>query len=86
MLRQTAAIARPLLEMRLRLQLPPPMKTIEEEFSPESKVYFEPHLAEIYTRLRARAAEMELELAVLRLEKFIAPALPPDAESYQPNK
>jgi len=39
------------------------MKTIEEEFPPEGKVYFEPHLAELYTRLRARAVEMERALA-----------------------
>ena len=35
------------------------MKTIEEEFPPEKHLVFDGYLADAYTRLRARAVEME---------------------------
>jgi hypothetical protein len=42
------------------------MKTIEEEFPPENAMWFSrPLLADAYTRLRARAAEMERALTRL---------------------
>jgi hypothetical protein len=37
------------------------MKTIEDEFPPEETFSFVPDLADAYTRLRARAVEMQSE-------------------------
>ena len=38
------------------------MKTIEEEFPPEEWIDFEQELTGLYTRLRARAVEMEMAM------------------------
>lgn len=41
------------------------MKTIKEEFPPEEAFAFVPELADAYTRLRARAVEMERALMAI---------------------
>ncbi len=49
------------------------MKTIEEEFPPEQDIDFEQDLTAHYTRLRARAAEMERALITAIIE-LVPPA------------
>jgi len=49
------------------------MKTIEEEFPPEKSFHYDPDLASAYTRLRARAVELERALnEIVELHEFCA--------------
>ena len=53
------------------------MKTIEEEFPTEEHIAFDGQLADCYTRLRARAVEMERALnEIVELHKFCADEKP----------
>jgi len=51
------------------------MKTIEEEFPPAAVFRYDTSLADAYTRLRARAAEMERALNTAIVE-LVPPARP----------
>jgi len=46
------------------------MKTIQEEFPPHASFGFDRELAEAYTRLRARAVEMERALAEIATQQL----------------
>jgi hypothetical protein len=46
------------------------MKTTEEDFPPEKHLVFDGYLADAYTRLRARAVEMERALAEIATQQL----------------
>lgn len=48
------------------------MKTIEEEFPPESELHLDSVLADAYTRLRSRAVELERESRTLEVKLAVA--------------
>lgn len=61
------------------------MKTIEEEFPPESELHLDSVLADAYTRLRARAVELERaqQWRPIEDEPMSSPCLVTDGETVE---